>query len=253
MAKKSPPTAIMLNLIIGYWVSRLIYVAAKLELADRLNDGPRTVEELAVAAGVQKPALYRVLRALASVGVFEETKDRRFKLTPLAATLRTGVTGSMRAMAMMMVENYWFDAWNQLLHGVKAGELPFLKTHGVPIFEYLEQHPEDLQLFGESMTSVSGTENPAIAAAYKFSGLRTLVDVAGGHGSLMATILTANPKLRGVLFDQPFCHCPRRERSARDRERHRGTLHARIRRLLRVGAEGRRCLHHEVYPPRLGR
>ncbi len=236
MAKKSPPTAIMLKLIIGYWVSRLIYVAAKLELADRLNDGPRTVEELAVAAGV-----------------FEETKDRRFKLTPLAATLRTGVTGSMRAMAMMMVENYWFDAWNQLLHGVKAGELPFLKTHGVPIFEYLEQHPEDLQLFGESMTSVSGTENPAIAAAYKFSGLRTLVDVAGGHGSLMATILTANPKLRGVLFDQPFCHCPRRERSARDRERHRGTLHARIRRLLRVGAEGRRCLHHEVYPPRLGR
>jgi len=203
MAKKSPPTAIMLNLIIGYWVSRLIYVAAKLELADRLNDGPRTVEELAVAAGVQAPALYRVLRALASVGVFEETKDRRFKLTPLAATLRTGVTGSMRAMAMMMVENYWFDAWNQLLHGVKAGELPFLKAHGVPIFEYLEQHPEDLQVFGESMTSVSGTENPAIAAAYKFSGLRTLADVAGGHGSLMATILKANPKLRGVLFDQP--------------------------------------------------
>ena len=74
MAKKSPPPAVMLNLIIGYWVSRLIYVAAKLELADHLNDGPRTVEELAMAAGVQAPALYRVLRALASVGVFEETR-----------------------------------------------------------------------------------------------------------------------------------------------------------------------------------
>ena len=95
------------------------------------------------------------------------------------------------------VENYMFDAWNQLLHGVKAGEVPFLKAHGVPIFEYLEQHPEDLQVFGESMTSVSGTENPAIAAGYKFSALRTLVDVAGGHGSLLATILKANPKLRG--------------------------------------------------------
>ncbi len=141
MAKKSPPPAVMLNLIIGYCVSRLIYVAAKLELADRLNDGLRTVEELAVAAGARAPALYRILRALASVGVFEETKDRRFKLTPLAATLRTGVTGSMRATAMMMVENYMFDAWNQLLHGVKAGEVPFLKAHGVPLFEYLEQHP----------------------------------------------------------------------------------------------------------------
>ena len=208
MAKKSPPPAVMLNLIIGYWVSRLIYVAAKLELADLLDDGPRTVEELAMAAGVRAPALYRVLRALASVGIFEETKGRQFKLTPLAATLRTGVTGSMSAPAMMMVENYMFDAWNELLHGVKVGEVPFLKAHGVPIFEYLEQHPEDLQLFGESMTSVSGTENPAIAAAYKFSGLRTLVNVAGGHGSLMATILTANPKLRGVLFDQPSVIAP---------------------------------------------
>jgi hypothetical protein len=148
----------LLNLIIGYWVSRLIYVAAKLELADRLTEGPRTVEGLAMAAGVQARALYRVLRALASVGVFEETKGRQFKLTPLA--LRTGVTGSMRAMAMMIVENYWFDAWNQLRHGVKAGEVPFRRVHGVPFFEYLEQHPEDLQVFGESMTSLCGTENP---------------------------------------------------------------------------------------------
>ena len=197
MAKKSPPPAVMLNLIIGYWVSRLIYVAAKLELADLLDDGPRTVEELAMAAGVRAPALYRVLRALASVGIFEETKGRQFKLTPLAATLRTGVTGSIRAPAMKMVENYMFDACNRLLHGVKAGEVPFLKAHGVPIIEYLEQHPEDLQVFGESMSSVSETENPAIAAGYKFSALRTLVDVAGGHGSLLATILKANPKLRG--------------------------------------------------------
>src|SRR5256885_13916538 len=97
----------MLNLIIGYWVSRLIYVAAKLELADRLNDGPRTVEELAVAAGVQAPALYRVLRALASVGVFEETKDRRFKPTPPRATLRPGVPGPMAPTATVRAGNDW--------------------------------------------------------------------------------------------------------------------------------------------------
>jgi hypothetical protein len=201
MTKKSPPAAAMLNLINGYKVSRLVYIAAKLQLADLLQNGPRTVDDLATAAGVQAPALYRVLRALASVGVFAETKNRRFKLTPLAATLQTGVPASMRAYAQFIVENYWFDAWNQLLYGVTTGEMPFLKAHGVPFFEYLEQHPDDLQVFGEAMTSLSALENPAVAAAYKFSG--TLVDVSGGNGSLLATILKANPKLKGVLFDLP--------------------------------------------------
>jgi hypothetical protein len=193
----------MLNLATGYWVARLIQIAAKLKLADLLKNGPRTVDDLAAAAGVQAPALYRVLRALASVGVFAETKGQRFKLTPLAATLQTGVPASMRAFAEFIVENYWFDAWNQLLYGLKTGELAFLKAHRVPVFKYLEQHPHDLQVCGEAMTSLSGTENPAVAAAYKFSRFGTLVDVAGGHGSLLATILKANPKLKGVLFDLP--------------------------------------------------
>ncbi len=203
MAKKLPPPAVMFKFIMGRWVSRLIYIAAKLELADRLKHGPLTVEELATAADVQAPALYRVLRALASVGIFAETKDKRFRLTPLAVTLQKAVPGSMHAAALMLGEKYWEDAWAQLLRGVKTGEMPFLKAHGIPPFEYLEKHPEDLKIFGETMTSVSSTENSAIAAAYKFSGLRTLVDVGGGNGSLLATILNANPKMKGVLFDQP--------------------------------------------------
>jgi hypothetical protein len=101
----------------------------------------------------------------------------------------------------MLGGKYQEDAWAQLLHGAKTGEIPFLKAHGYPFFEYLEKHPEDLKIFGESMTSVSSTENPTIAAAYNFSGIRTLVDVGGGNGSLLATILKANPKLKGVLFD----------------------------------------------------
>jgi hypothetical protein len=203
LAKKPPPQAVMLNLTIGHFFSQLIYVAAKLKLADLLKAGPRTVDALAKAAGVQTLELYRVLRALASVGVFAETTGRRFKLTPLAATLQTGVPGSLRALALMNSETWHWDAWLQLLHAVKTGESPFLKAHGVPFFEYLEQHPEDLQVFGEAMTSVSAEESPAIAAAYKFSGFRTLGDVAGGHGSMLATILKANPKLKGVLFDLP--------------------------------------------------
>ena len=203
MAKNPPPPAVMFTLIMGRWVSHLIYVAAKLEVADHLKRGSRTVEELATATEVQAPALYRVLRALASLGVFAETKDKRFKLTPLAVTLQKAVPGSMHAAALMFGEKYWDDAWAQLLHGVKTGEIPFLKAHGVPAFEYLEKHPDSLKIFGETMTNVSSTENPAIAAAYKFSGIRTLVDVGGGNGSLLASILKANPKLKGVLFDLP--------------------------------------------------
>lgn len=203
MAKNPPPSAVMFTLITGRWVSHLIYVAAKLELADLLKEGPRTVEELATAAEVQASALYRVLRALASVGIFAETKDKRFKLTPLAATLQKGVPGSMHATALYLSFRSLEDAWAQLLHGVKTGEVPFLKAHGVSGFEYLEKHPDERRVFGEGMTSVSFTESPAIVAAYKFSGIRTLVDVGGGHGSLLSTILKANPKLNGVLFDQP--------------------------------------------------
>ncbi len=203
MAKSLPPPAVMLNLSIGHWVARLVHVAAKLRLADLLKGGPRTAEDLAAATGVQAAALYRVLRALASVGVFAETTGRRFKLTPIAATLQTGVPASMHGWALMINEKYTWDAWEELLYGVKTGEIPFLKAHGVPPFEYLEKHPEDLEVFGESMTSLSRTENPTIAAAYKFSGVRTLVDVGGGHGSLLAEILKANSKLKGVLFDQP--------------------------------------------------
>jgi O-methyltransferase/methyltransferase family protein len=202
MAKNPPAPAVMLTLIMGRWVSQLIYVAAKLDLADRLKHGPRTVEELAAAAEVKAPLLYRMLRALASFGIFAETSDKRFKLTPLAATLQKDIPGSMHAAALMFGSKYQKDSWEQLLHGVKTGETPFLKAYGVSYFEYLEKHAEDLRIFGETMTSVSSMENPAIAAAYKFNGIRRLVDVGGGHGSLLATILKANPKLKGVLFDQ---------------------------------------------------
>jgi hypothetical protein len=203
MTKKTPPQVIMLNLIYGHWQSRLVSIAAELRLADFLKAGPRTVDALAKEAGVQAAALHRVLRALASIGIFAETGGQRFKLTPLAATLQTGVPGSVRACALAENKKWAWDAWQQLLHGVKTGESPFHKAHGMPLFKYLEQHPADLQLFGEYMTSVSAPESPAIAASDKFSEFRTLVDVAGGHGSMLAAILKANPKLKGVLFDLP--------------------------------------------------
>jgi O-methyltransferase/methyltransferase family protein len=209
--KKTPLPVVMFNLIAGRWVTQIIHVAAKLQIADRLKDGPRTVDELASSAGAQPQPLYRVLRALASYGIFEETKGRRFKLTPLAATLRGDIPGSMRAFAVMNGSKYQAESWQQLLQSVETGAPPFRGAHGMSYFEYLEKHPDDLKIFSEAMTNLSITENPAITLAYKFSGVRTLVDVGGGNGSLLRAILEANPGLKAVLFDRPSVSATARE------------------------------------------
>lgn len=203
MTEKLSPQATVLNLTVGYWISSLIYIAAKLRLPDLLRDGPRTAAELASTTGTNASSLYRVMRTLASVGIFAELKDGRFKLTPFASTLRSDVPGSLHGFALMCAEKYHWDAWAQLLDGVRTGDAVFNKVHGMAFFEYLESHPEKLAVFGEAMTSWSGAENPAVAAAYKFSTLGTLVDVGGGHGSLLTTIMNANPKINGILYDQP--------------------------------------------------
>lgn len=187
----------------GYWTAQLVFVAAKLGLADALARGPLPVASLAKKTGVQASALYRVMRALASVGVFAETADGRFKLTPAAATLRSDVPGSLRHFVMMMVENYNWDAWRELLRGVRTGDLPFDQVHGVPVFEFLRAHPEEDRIFSASMASISGPENDAVARAYDFGRFKTLIDVGGAHGHLLATILQRHRRLHGVLYDQP--------------------------------------------------
>src|SRR5678815_5120981 len=199
----APPSARMLDLIIGYWVSQLVHVAAKLQLADLLKDGPKSCAELAARTGTEPHRLYRLLRALASVGVFAERKAGRFALTPLATTLRSDRPDSMRDFALMMVERYNWDPWSRLLDGMSGEEVPFHAVHGMNAFEYLAKHPDDGVIFGRSMTSLSRTENPAVEAAYDFSRLGTLVDVGGSHGHLLAAILQKNRRLRGILFDQP--------------------------------------------------
>jgi O-methyltransferase domain/Dimerisation domain len=197
------PHEAMLQMLGGYWVSQLVFVVAKLGVADELRRGPATAEALAKRVGAHAPFLYRVLRALASCGVFAETTNGRFKLTPLAATLRSDAPASLRDFAAMVVEGYNWRAWGELLHGVRTGEQPFDHVHGVPAFEWLAQHPEDERIFAAAMASISGTENEAIARAYPFGELRTLVDVGGAHGHLLATILRRHRRLRGILFDQP--------------------------------------------------
>lgn len=193
----------MLAHLTGYWVSQLVFVAAKLGIAEQLARGPRTPEALAKKVGADAGALRRVLRALASIGIFAETARGTFKLTPLAATLREDAPSSLKNFALMIVEGYNWSAWQELLDGVKTGLLPFPRVHGQPIFDYLRDHPEDDRIFSASMASISGPENAAVARALDFGRFRTLVDVGGAHGHLLATILGRHRRLRGILYDQP--------------------------------------------------
>ena len=196
-------TPATLTLILGYWISQLVYVAAQLDLADLLAKGPRTAESLAAEVGVDPAALARVLRALASVGVFEADARGRYRMTPLAEALRSDHPESLRDFARMMIADYNWHAWGDLLASVRDGQPAFDRVHGMPFFDFLGRHPEKERVFAASMASISGAENPAIARAYPFGRLRRLVDVGGAHGHLLATILRRHAKLRGVLYDQP--------------------------------------------------
>jgi hypothetical protein len=189
-------------MITGSWISQAIYVAAKLQIADLLAEGPRSAEELAGATGTHGRTLYRLLRALASVGVYTEAEPGRFGLTPLAEGLRREVPGSQWAMAVMMGEEH-FRAWGDLLESVRTGETAFDRIFGQPIFAYLAEHPEQARLFDEAMVAIHGRETQATLAAYRFDGVGTLADVGGGNGSNLIGILAAYPSMRGVLFDLP--------------------------------------------------
>ena len=197
-----PPQLAVLQMATGYWVSQSIYVAAKLGIADLLKDSPKSCDELATATGTNAPSLYRLLRALASLGVFAETQPNHFTLTPLAACLQSDVPGSVRAFVIMLGEEH-YQAWGELLHGVQTGGSSFEHIYGMNLFDYLAQNPESAKIFDESMTNASVIESATIAASYDFSSIQTLVDIAGGEGLLIASILKSNPTLKGVLFEQP--------------------------------------------------
>ena len=193
----------LLHMLTGCWISQALYVAAKLNIADLLQAGPKSCTELAEATQMHAGALYRVLRALASVSVFVEDEAGCFRLTPLADLLRTDAPGSLRAFAMMLGAPEHWRAWEGVLHSVRTGQPAFDHVFGIPLFEYFPTHPEAARIFDDAMTSRSGQENTAIIAAYDFTAAHTVVDVGGGQGTLLASTLELYPHVRGILFDLP--------------------------------------------------
>ena len=196
------PQQKMSEMLAGYWLSQALHVAAKLKLADLLKSGAKTADTLASATQTHPRALYRLLRALASVGVFAEDDMTRFSLTPMAECLRSDVPGSLWAMAVA-AGDLFYKPWGELNYSVQTGKPGFEKVYGEPTFDFLAEHPEQGQLFDQTMEAVHGRETAAMLDAYDLTEVQVLADIGGGNGSVLGGVLRKYPKLHGILFDLP--------------------------------------------------
>jgi hypothetical protein len=201
MTLTSPQDALA-RLATGYWASQVVYVAARLGIADQIADGPRTADELATATESHAPSLSRLLQALASVGVVAEDEGGRFSLTPLGEPLRDGVPGSQRATVLMMVGQF-YEAWGDLLGSVRTGRPAFESRHGRPFFEFLAGNPEEARVFDDAMTGFNRRNTMAVLEAYDFSDVSVLADVGGDKGEGLLSTLRRYPGMRGILFELP--------------------------------------------------
>lgn len=208
MAQQAPLPAVqpsvsqrLMQLSSGYMASAALYAVAKLNIADRLASGSRAIAELAREAAVNEDALYRVMRLLASFGIFKEVGLRYFSLTPEAEPLRSDAPDSVRDLLIWISNPFHLRVYADAMHSVKTGNPAVEKTTGLPCFDYFAGDREVSAEFNAGMTSISRTTVPAVLEAYDFSAIETLVDVAGGHGFVLSSILKKYPRMRGVLFD----------------------------------------------------
>jgi SAM-dependent methyltransferase len=188
------------RLIMGFRASQMIHVAAKLGIADHLEAGPQTADALATAVGAAPRPLYRLLRALAGLGIFAETREGAFALTPMGRLLQSK-PGSLRSSALLYGDEVFWSAYGRMLHSVQTGEPAFEHAHGAPLFSYLAKDQRAASLFHETMREFSDREIAAILGAYDFSSFRHAVDIGGGHGALIAALLGSHPHLRGTVLD----------------------------------------------------
>lgn len=203
-AQSPPETRTRLReLIEGYRMTQMVYVAAKLGIADYLKAGPLPVKELARMTSTHEDSLYRLLRTLAGFGVFAEEDGRGFGLTPMADLLRSDASGSLRVSAEVTGEPWMWQPWGNLIHSITTGEVAFDNLYGKHTWDWFAENPGPAQLFNSFMDEVTGAETRAVLAGYDFGGAQTVVDIGGGRGVLLAAVLRSNSKARGILFDMP--------------------------------------------------
>jgi C-methyltransferase len=199
----TPAPAAMIEMILAGWTSQAITVAAQLGVADALADGPLPIDELAARVDADADALRRLLRALISRGVFRHRRDGRYELNSLADTLRSDAPVSMTSAARFYGSQEQRERWTVLADSVRTGDAVVATLRGKESFDYFAEKPELAELFNQTMTSISEMTDAPVVAGYDFSAYPTIVDVGGGHGPLLATILAAAPASQGVLYDLP--------------------------------------------------
>lgn len=192
-----------MGLVCGFWVARAIYAATRLGIPDLLADGPKTTAELARLTASHGPSLYRLLRALASVGLFSETEDG-FRSTPLGDTLRSDVPASLSSFVLMELGESHHRAWGELVHAVRTGEPAFDAAMGVTAWDFFERDQEMARHLGRAMHGLTENVVAAVLEVYDFSGFSRVVDVGGGEGGFLAAVLAGLPEATGVLFDLPY-------------------------------------------------
>lgn len=195
-----------MQIMMGSMIAGAVSALARLGVADHLDAGPLSAEELAPKVGALPETLYRLMRATAGVGILAEGPDGKFAQTPLSALLRSpGPLSpvSMRGWAMMSSQEWHASGWARLEDCVRTGNQAPPMIYGKPAFQVLQENPEFARIFNQAMTDLSRLDSPAVAEAYSFDGIHSLLDVAGGHGLLLATILERNPHLRGALYEMP--------------------------------------------------
>jgi hypothetical protein len=197
---QQPP--LVFQMASGYWVSQAIYTAAKLGIADVLTDGPKSVDEIANAVEADADSLGRLLRALSMLNVCQITKSEQFELTALGRSLQSGVSGSLRAIVLTLGELH-YKAWGHLCESVQTGHPGFCSVFGSPMFDFLEKNSNSGEIFNLAMTDFSAFVAHALLLCYDFSGIKSLVDVGGGCGKLLTSILEVYPGLQGVILDLP--------------------------------------------------
>jgi hypothetical protein len=194
----------LMEMTIGHWQGELLLQAAEMSLADKFTGNePRTAKDLAAEYGMRHRELYRYLRALTGIGLLEFAGKDSFRLTDLGAALRTGAPGAARSAVIALVGDMVKPAWKVFDHGLFTGDTGFEKAHEKSLFEYLRDNPGMATFFSETMVGFHGREPPAVAEAYDFSGIGSLVDVGGASGNMLGHVLSRHPNVRGVLYDLP--------------------------------------------------
>lgn len=191
------------NLVYESFTAQAVYAAAKVGIADILGSGPKSADDIADATGNNPDAIYRFMRALASIGIFRESSERMFELTPKAELLKENHPTSLRPMVLLFGDPIVRGPWSNVMYSLKTGESAFEYTFNMGVFDYMKDHGDARELFQRHFTATSQLNCPVIAASYPFSKFRKVIDIGGGHGALLAQILRQHPSVNGVLFDLP--------------------------------------------------